>query len=346
MDLTRSNYQAWLVAVEDFPEHGTTRDQLIFLLRYAVLAPSSHNSQPWKFTVETDMILIFADDSRAVPIADPDGRLQRVALGAALENILIAADYFGFATETNYFPRGWGKGKPAALIHFVKKETGSRPAKHLIFAIPKRLSNRHPYRPDPLPVDFLEQVLSLSNDRVRISVVTNQERRERLADVVLTAREEEFEGRSFREELAAWKRTNWTRSPIGMPGFTMGFSTLLSFITNPVIRRKNVAKMTRKKDEAVLKQHTPAMVIISSREDSRELQVESGQVFERIALLAAEHTLDTNIMVPAITFGNYHQRVQEIIGSSYRPQLFFRIGYAVAPMEHSPRLTVAHVLMS
>ena len=128
-----------------------------------------------------------------------------------------------------------------------------------------------------------------------------------------------------------------------MPGFTMGFSTLLSFITSPVIRRKNVAKLTRKKDEEVLKQCTPAMIVVSSKEDSRELQIKSGQTFERLALLATQHQLDTNIMVAAIAFGNYYQRIQKVLGSSFRPQLFFRIGYAQAPMRHSPRLAAEAV---
>ena len=33
----------------DFPWEGIFREQLRFLLHYAVLAPSTHNTQPWKF---------------------------------------------------------------------------------------------------------------------------------------------------------------------------------------------------------------------------------------------------------------------------------------------------------
>lgn len=45
----KSNYEAWDVDVKEFPKHGSIEDQLIFLLHYAILDPSSHNSQPWQF---------------------------------------------------------------------------------------------------------------------------------------------------------------------------------------------------------------------------------------------------------------------------------------------------------
>ena|SRR6056297_454819 len=32
-----------------FPEHDPLAEQLAFLVRYAVLAPSGHNTQPWRF---------------------------------------------------------------------------------------------------------------------------------------------------------------------------------------------------------------------------------------------------------------------------------------------------------
>ena len=44
-------HQSWLVDDADFPAAGNTADLLRFALRYAVLAPSSHNSQPWLFFV-------------------------------------------------------------------------------------------------------------------------------------------------------------------------------------------------------------------------------------------------------------------------------------------------------
>ena len=42
------------------------------LVRYATLAPSSHNTQCWKFAIEDKAITILPDLSRRTPAVDPD----------------------------------------------------------------------------------------------------------------------------------------------------------------------------------------------------------------------------------------------------------------------------------
>ena len=37
----------WQIKEQDFPHKGSVTEQLLFLLRYAILAPWSHNTQPW-----------------------------------------------------------------------------------------------------------------------------------------------------------------------------------------------------------------------------------------------------------------------------------------------------------
>ena len=72
---------AWDVSHSDFPANSSQQDRLSFLLRYAILAPSSHNSQPWKFNVTKDEILVFADKSRWLQVADADQRELYLSLG-------------------------------------------------------------------------------------------------------------------------------------------------------------------------------------------------------------------------------------------------------------------------
>jgi len=54
----RENYAPWGIDVNAFPEKGKLDDQLKFLLGFAILAPSGHNSQPWRFRVEGKKIWI------------------------------------------------------------------------------------------------------------------------------------------------------------------------------------------------------------------------------------------------------------------------------------------------
>ena len=61
------------------------------LVRYATLAPSSHNTQCWKFAVEGKGITILPDLSRRCPVVDPDDHHLYVSLGCAAENLVLAA---------------------------------------------------------------------------------------------------------------------------------------------------------------------------------------------------------------------------------------------------------------
>ena len=52
MKLINSKPNAWNIVAEDFPVGGLPVEKWKFLLAYATLAPSSHNSQPWLFHIQ------------------------------------------------------------------------------------------------------------------------------------------------------------------------------------------------------------------------------------------------------------------------------------------------------
>ena len=74
------------------------------MIRAATRAPSSLNSQPWKFTADHDEIRIFPDFYRHRPVTDPAFRELIVSLGCALENLVLAARHEGFAVDIRMFP--------------------------------------------------------------------------------------------------------------------------------------------------------------------------------------------------------------------------------------------------
>src|SRR5579859_3205339 len=92
------------VVEADFPATGPAVEQIQFLLNYAVLAPSRHNVQPWLFKVEGNAVALYADQSRALPVADSANREMIISCGAALANFLIASRHFGFAPNVELSP--------------------------------------------------------------------------------------------------------------------------------------------------------------------------------------------------------------------------------------------------
>ncbi|MFQ3585079.1 MAG: nitroreductase, partial [Cyanobacteriota bacterium] len=67
----------------------------------AILAPSSHNTQPWWFRVAGQDIDLFADRTRALPVNDPEDRELTLSCGCALMNlrIAVASHNDGFRVE-------------------------------------------------------------------------------------------------------------------------------------------------------------------------------------------------------------------------------------------------------
>lgn len=67
----RGSADPWTIDPADFPAAGGPMRQLKFLLDYAVLAPSGHNSQPWLFRIGDGWVEVHADRTRRLPVVDP-----------------------------------------------------------------------------------------------------------------------------------------------------------------------------------------------------------------------------------------------------------------------------------
>ena len=135
----------WQIDEADYYEIEDRDDQLRFLLRYAVLAPSGHNSQPWSFRITPDGIEVFADFERRLPISDPNDRELLMSLGAAVANLRVAAAHFGHETTVLYrTPRE--ESVPIALVA-LRETCAPDPALSRLFpAITRRHTTRQPFQ--------------------------------------------------------------------------------------------------------------------------------------------------------------------------------------------------------
>ena len=83
---------------------AATTDDLGVILESAGLAPSVHNTQPWRFVVDGDTIDVRADPERQLGYLDPAGRQLHVSCGAAIEFGYLAARACGRACEVSLLP--------------------------------------------------------------------------------------------------------------------------------------------------------------------------------------------------------------------------------------------------
>jgi len=324
----------WRVDEDDFPARGTRSEQLHFLLRYAILAPSSHNTQPWRFSVDNRHIDVFTDVGRQLKVADTDGRELRLSIGCAIENVLVAAEHFGLKHQVTYFPEAGAED----LVATVRIDTDGSPS---------------PFRP-PVLFDMLavRRTSHLEHDGRSISESVQKRLREccvedgiylYLTSAVATKRRiDELIGRAdliqfadpaFRKELAYW---------IGEGVF--GTSPLMSKLLKLTVSRINMGRSQSQRDSALV-MSSPVFGIFGSSGDDWTTQVKMGQVFERMCLLAASMNLWTQPMSQIVELPELRDTLTGVIPErGIVPEHPFRLGYAAPPVP-TPRRPLEQVMV-
>jgi hypothetical protein len=117
------------------------------VIRAACQAPSGDNSQPWRFETEGDTVWAYVIPGTDLPFYNYRQRGSLTALGAAIENMVLAAAHLGAQADVVYFPPDAGE-HCVAKISLTAKVPAEGPWFPAIFA---RATNRHPYRKESLP---------------------------------------------------------------------------------------------------------------------------------------------------------------------------------------------------
>lgn len=254
--------EAWNVRETDFPKHGSLSEKLHFLLRYAILAPSGHNTQPWLFKIvgnNNNVIEVYADRSRALPLVDPDDRELIIGCGAALYHLRLAANHFGIADEVQLLQDN--NNNPDLLARISLKDddnkgTIKKQAEYdapLFEAIAKRRSNRSSFENRRLPDDLLTSLKdSASANSAWLDVVddNDEDKKNTLADLISQGDRIQLSDKRFRRELAAWIHRNRSKSQDGMPGYAHGMTHDIASHPGPFqIRTFDIGKGQAAKDK-------------------------------------------------------------------------------------------------
>ena len=236
--MTAKNYEAWEVSESDYPVNGAMEERLKFLLRYAILAPSGPNSQPWRFAINDGSVSVFADLSRALPFVDPSNRTLYMSVGCAIANLTVAGAHFGFDSSVSYFPRG----QESDLVAEVQllPEAGRRPAdrqEDLFAQIQRRHTTKDRYENATIEPFILKEIeKSINLPGLYLSYLNDKDARDRMADLVSRAHQIQLSKKEFRHNLGKWLRNNWTAEPDGMrlrpgkyaaPGHQLRYTSIL-----------------------------------------------------------------------------------------------------------------------
>jgi hypothetical protein len=317
------------------------------LIYHATLAPSGHNTQPWKFSVDGNTVRIYPDFQRSLPVVDPDNHALYISLGCALENLVISAKQVGLTSSVDYFP----EDESEECIRVSLAEESTHKEQELFEAIPVRQSNRSMYDERKIsPVDVDKLLQSNIYDTVSIKTFDTKEKEaEPVIELVKEASRIQFGDRQFVEELISWirfsKKEVQTKRD-GLSAKVMGFPYIPRWLGRIIL--KTVAKPSGEDARAKKQIHSSShlFLFISKKNDKRHW-VDTGRTFQRIALTAASLGIaHAHLNMPCEVESVRKKLSHHLeLNAVEHPVLLIRLGYA-AEVPRSIRRSLDEVLIN
>jgi hypothetical protein len=338
------NLAAWSIQATDFPEAGSTLDKARFAVGYAILAPSSHNTQPWRFVINGDELLVCADRTRSLPNIDPFDRELIISCGAALLNLRVALAHFDVPVEISPFPQSMDPDIVARIV-FPSSGAKLRDLAELFFSIRERATNRQPFADEQVPREIIERLKSTAaSEGVDIHFAMTLTERERIAALIAEADRRQFADSHFRRELASWIHPS--RRADGMPAASQGLPALTDFATPIVamaIRTFDLGNGVAASHEK-LARGSPLLAVLSTSMDSEESWLAAGMGLQRLLLVAAKDGFAASYLNQPIELPDLRTKLADEFRIAGQPQLLLRIGRG-SPVRHSPRRPLSEVLL-
>ncbi|MDY6897181.1 MAG: nitroreductase [Cyanobacteriota bacterium] len=336
----------WKVKENEFPQTGTTEEKLKFILNYAILAPSSHNTQPWLFKIDSEAIYLYADRSRGLFVADPKSRELVISCGTALFNLRIALHHFGYRGQIAIFPDP-ANANLLASIKLGCPIVESTDDKLLFSAIPKRHTNRQTYQWWDAPQSLLRWLQSdAEQEGAWLHIVKKGTVRHQVAELVVQAEHQLMADPNYRKELANWIRPANNITHDGIPGYAQGIDEHFDFTTPLfalVLRTfdlgDSVAERSRK-----LVEESPAIVVLGTKNDTYSNWLATGQALERILLRGQAVGLCSSFLNQPIQIPKLRSKLSKVLSQSGSPQIILRLGFC-KEVKPTPRRGVEEVLI-
>ena len=330
----------------DFPVGGALEDQFRFLVRYAILAPSTHNTQPWRFAVSENGIEVYADYTRRMPVADAGNRELLLSIGAAVATLRIAAAHFGFSCLVEYNHTG-SSDRPlaVALLTPVAAHPVGDPAVAGLFpGITRRRTNRRAFLLSRIPRAALDALAGMDAGRLSsLTVSVDGRLNETVASLVAEADTLQLSDRAYRADMSAWIHAAAAAVPDGIPANAAGPTGVPPAIASWAVRAVDNARQRAGQDRHLCRE-APALAVISS-EDAVPHWLDAGELLQGV-LLTAEHAglacsyFNMPMHVPEI-----RARLRALLGVPSWPQLLLRIGYCLEETPRTPRRPLEDVLV-
>lgn len=293
------------------------------LVGHAILAPSSHNTQCWRFRLGPSHIEILPDWGRRCPVVDPDDHHLFVSLGCALENLLQAASALGLRGEAHY------RGEAGGSV-MVTLDAGPMARSALFEAIATRQSTRGLYDGRPLSsIELRSLEAAGTGSGVQVVLLTERAVMERVLALVVEGNRAQLGDPAFMRELKHWVRFNARQARAtgdGLFAACAGNPPLPAWLGRTLFER--LVSVERENAKLVRQVRSSAgLAVFVSDVDTPTHWIEVGRAFERFALQATVLGVRTAHLNQPLEVPALRSELAAVLGLKRgRPDLLVRFG--------------------
>ena len=307
-------------------------DSLRIAAAQALLAPSVHNTQPWRFVLAADRLDIHADRSRRLPVLDPSGRQLIISCGCALFNARVALASRGYEAVVERFPDP-GQPNLVARLSLPARSSAPVPIGDLNGYIITRQTNRRRYADEPVPDEVVRQLVDAAlSEQSILSPVTSMDHRLAVARLSQEADRLENADPAYRAELRTWTSDAPGRRD-GVPAIAVPHVTGDAYDDIPI--RDFDTRGTGSLPADTRSGLDQCLFVLATVADDELSWLRAGEALERLWLEATRHGYVASLFTQPVEIPAVRERLRAELGMTTRPQLLLRVGKA--PLTSSSR---------
>ena len=204
-----------------------TREDVRRLVQHGIEAPSGGNVQPWRFRARGNRVRCLIDDQRSNTILDYEQTASVLAIGAAVENMDLAARAAGLVCEVKPFPDP-RDSSVVCDVHFRALPGAPKEPSSLAACISARATNRKLARRQALsPEHQRAMVAAAESAGARLRLVTEPAQLDALGRLLGAGDRVRFLSRQLHHEMMSeirWTPEEVERTRDGVDIATLEFS--------------------------------------------------------------------------------------------------------------------------
>ncbi|HEY2500225.1 MAG TPA: NAD(P)H nitroreductase [Mycobacterium sp.] len=299
-------------------------------VRLACRAPSIHNSQPWRWVAQDDVVHLFVDHHRTVSSTDQSGRDAILSCGAALDHLRIAMIAAGWLHSITRLPNPIDPHHLAS-IEFSPMDHVTEVQRQRAQAVLQRRTDRLAFGTPTYWHRFEPVLRSVLGESVATLDILSDDQRPLLAEASQRSESLRREDSSYQLEL------QWWTSPFalveGIPP-----NALASDIER---RRVDVGRDFPVRSHQDRRPEIGAdwskILVLSTREDMLADVLACGEALSTVLLECTTAGMATCTLTHLIESEECRDVVRNLIGKG-EPQVLIRVGIA-PPLEGIPAPT-------